>query len=678
MKNKTKGSVSKTVIYTLIISTIIVNFFALCVIGSFVQNTVHGLEEDYLSEIAHNISNSINANLHEYVAMNEVLSKNLAMTNLMAKSSKTNPMDSFGSETDNVVQELASIASQFPSSVINVALMSVAQDGYLLHSGDGSDDSFSFQSRPYYDAVTSRKTYMTAPYLDVVTNSMVVSIASPMFLGSDVIGVVIMDLSIAFVADLVSSSSFRNTGESFVIDTENAIIACHDSSLLGENYSALGVSGSEITSQISTPTGELILFEVNGVTKIGTSESVGNYGWKIVTYIDEDEFQTQSNYVLTILISMLIFTTIIIVITAARTVTISLCPIESIKTAMRELASGNLHYELSYQSSNEIGDLAHNMRRTSEKLAIYINEIERQLSLCGKGDFTVESNVKFEGDFADIENSIQEFIRLISQTLAGLKSTIDQVTQGSDYVATGSQNLAEGSAEQSESIKTLNGYISDITTHIYQTADNAKGVNKAAQVSIEELGRSNDKMTDMVRSMDEINQKSLGINSIVKTIEDVAFQTNILALNAAVEAARAGVAGKGFAVVADEVRNLSARTSEAVQSTTHLIDETVEAVGRGSKIAEDTAESLQAVTADIYEFMKTLEDITTASQEQATDIDHIHQGITDISNVMETNSDISQKSAATSQELSSQASVMKETIDQFKTPQDQLNRKYGF
>lgn len=664
MNQKKKGSVAREVIRRLFLATVLVNFIALCVIGTYVKYVVREMEENHLGDTASLISLDIQRTMEKYIAISELLAKNNNTIQLMEGSGKDLLMQDHPLYP-LVLSEMSEVAESYSDSIIFISLMDVTQDGYISHDASYSDESFQFSTRPYYDAVTERHTTLTAPYKDVDTDHMVLSIASPVFHGNEVLGVVLVDLSVQFVSDLIEQMSFGETGTSFVIDETASVLAHTDPSTMGQSEGILDLLGTG--TELRSPSETAFDFTMGGAERVGIAFEVGTLGWTLVSHSDVEEFYEHSNQVLRILLCMLVLTTIVTVSIVSLTVSLSLKPLAYLKEAMTQLKQGNLHHQLEYEAQDEIGELAQDMRETMVTLAEYIDEIQRELMCCGKGDFTVVPHLKFVGDFSNIQHSIEDFIVLISRTVKELQSMVEQVSIGSDYVATGSRELASGSTEQSKSIQELHEYLVDITKHVGNNASSVEQVNKAAQVATKELNESNQKMLEMLASMEDIALKNQGIESIIQTIESVAFQTNILALNAAVEAARAGVAGKGFAVVADEVRNLSIRTSDAVKETAGYIEESSLAVKHGRSTAQETAAKLEAVTADINQFMTALNQITTASQEQSEDIEHINLGVQQISDVMQKNSAISQESAATSQELSTQASVMEETIQRFRT-----------
>ncbi len=664
---KSNNSVAKKVIKPLIIGTILINFIVLCIIGTYSKEVVYGLEETHLRDTANHISKTIDTTMEQYIGITEILAKSTNIIELMEKSNKSTPMHSH-EDTGIILEELKSIASDYEGIFINVALLDVAQDGYLTDTGAYSDDSFSFASRSYYSAVTTKKTVVTSPYLDVESGSLVVSIGSPVFAGNGtVLGVVLVDLSTQFITDFVMASDFGDTGTNFLIDESGMILASSNASLLGENYSKLEAVGDELTAQLQNTTEVLIEFNVANDHRTGIVSKVDVTNWTLVSHVNLYDFRLHSNMILRILLAMLVVSTLVTLTIVSITVRTSLKPIQYIKKAMGELASGNLHYELAYESTDEIGELAENMRYTTETLALYIQEIEDLLASCGAGDFTVTTDVKFVGDFVNIETAIEQFITLISGSLNEIKIMIKQVSSSSDHVAEGAQDLAKGSSEQSGSIGELKQHIADITALIKENAINVKNINATATETSNKLVESNQKMSEMLGSMEEISHTNDGIQKIIKTIEDVAFQTNILALNAAVEAARAGAAGKGFAVVADEVRSLSTRTSDAVNETTTLFEKSAIATKSGQKSAEDTAESLESVTRDIEEFISSLKKITASTEEQAVGMTRINDSVAIVNEVMQGNSAISESSAATAEELSSQSLLMSDTIQQFQT-----------
>jgi methyl-accepting chemotaxis protein len=290
----------------------------------------------------------------------------------------------------------------------------------------------------------------------------------------------------------------------------------------------------------------------------------------------------------------------------------------------------------------------------------------RSLEEMAKGNFDLESDIEYVGVYKRIGNAIVNILSSLSETLAMVKISAEQVSSGSEQVSSGAQALSQGATEQASSIEELSATISEISEKIMTNAEDAKVANEITIKTGNEVINGNRLMQDMLIAMDEINTKSHEINKIIKTIEDIAFQTNILALNAAVEAARVGSVGKGFAVVAEEVRNLAQRSSNAVKDTTQLIEASINAVENGKTIADETAMALRSIVEMTAITIEKIDNISKSSSAQADSISQVSMGVEQISAVTQTNSATSEESAAASQELSSQALMLNELIDRFK------------
>jgi methyl-accepting chemotaxis protein len=343
-------------------------------------------------------------------------------------------------------------------------------------------------------------------------------------------------------------------------------------------------------------------------------------------------------------------------------------PVKELDNVAKKIAEGDLDQSITYNSRDELGTLATNFNKTVGRLRNYVNyidEISNVLRQIAGGNLVFELTLDYEGEFAKVKQALEEISHSLNETLGQINQAADQVSSGSDQVSSGAQALSQGATQQASSIEELAATINEISTQVKDTAATANEVRRQTDQTGEQVATSNTQMQEMIAAMTEISDKSTQISKIIKTIEDIAFQTNILALNAAVEAARAGEAGKGFAVVADEVRNLASKSSEASKSTAGLIEGTVQAVEKGTEIANATAESLFAVVESTKGVVASVDKIASAADQQADSIEQVTLGIDQISSVVQTNSATAQESAAASEELSSQAQVMKNLVGRF-------------
>ena len=317
-------------------------------------------------------------------------------------------------------------------------------------------------------------------------------------------------------------------------------------------------------------------------------------------------------------------------------------------------------------ADDELGEFVQKLRATKDTLNRCIDDINFVLSEMATGNFTVQPKVTYMGDFAGIKVSFDEIQKSLKDMIGNIGMTSRDVKDGAEQIADGSQMLADGTTQQAAAIQELSASINDIADKVQQSADNASEASKISTQTADKINLQSKEIDNMLDAMTDIKKKSDQIQNIIKAIDDIAFQTNILALNAAVEAARAGAAGKGFAVVADEVRNLASKSAQSAQQTGDLINATIEAVNKGTVIAEGTAETMKEVTELSDRTNMYISDISAATEVQADSIAQIKVGIDRISQVVQQNSATAEQSAASCQELSNQSAALEAQIEKFK------------
>lgn len=457
------------------------------------------------------------------------------------------------------------------------------------------------------------------------------------------------------------------------IDTDEEAAIWKKIEQAGDNWSSLRVSALEVgntTDRTKTLEAQRILVdELEPVFQELYSLYAELMNLNVSTgTVLSDRLTVQSNTFIVIAIVIVIISLLISVILGTVISRGISNPMTACVDRLNKLAQGDLKSPIpDIHSADETGMLADATRVIIDSIGAMISDMGNILGGFANGDFDIRTKAeeRYVGDFSQLITFMRNIAINLSDTMGQIGQSSDQVASGSDQVSSGAQALSQGATEQASSIEELSATITEISSQIKLNAENAASAKSQSEHTSEQVADSNRQMHDMIIAMNDISSKSNEISKIIKTIDDIAFQTNILALNAAVEAARAGAAGKGFAVVADEVRNLAGKSAEAAKSTATLIEETVQAVTKGTKMADGTAQAMLTVVDGTNAVTSLIEKIAVASNDQATAVNQVTQGVEQISGVVQTNSATAEESAAASEELSGQAQMLKQLVSQF-------------
>lgn len=357
-----------------------------------------------------------------------------------------------------------------------------------------------------------------------------------------------------------------------------------------------------------------------------------------------------------------------------------LVPVKKLLDGSEALARGDFaKATVNYKSNDEFGDLAKKITSVMQSIVFITEDLQMGLNAVSEGRFNAKStdDSQYQGEYHLLRDSIYHLIKMLNDIMCQVYTASSEVSSGAEHISNASQALSQGAVEQASGVEELAATLSEISKEVGENTRAINEVEESVNKTVEEVTLSTQKMQDMLAAMDNINSTSAEIGKIIKSIEDIAFQTNILALNAAVEAARAGIAGKGFAVVADEVRRLAANTAEASKNTSELISKALVAVGNGKSIADETAASLARADEVITKLSEQAKKVAVNSQIQETAIKETSLGVDQISSVIQNNSATAEEGAAASEQLSGQANLLQQLVSSFELDFDHAEEFRG-
>lgn len=667
---KVKVSVLVKLIAGIMLPLAVVLLIAGALITNNMKNMVVDLDDDYLSAETHRAGWQVDAFFSEFLGMVRAHSGSQVFFNAVKDWSTEDfeKSESFAAAT----QELKSLMDADTANISSAWLCNISKNGQTLFA-DGSlygSEKQDVSQRDWYQSIMNTgECTVSSAYEDTLSGETIVTVAAPVVQNGTIKAIVGMDISISGLIDELSSVKIGESGYITLFDPTKTIAFHPDSSLVGKNISEVDYSENIAQAINNNETQKSLSYVRDGQAYQGSVYYLEEFGGVVLGILPQAEYNSYiSETVLSITICFVACIIVLGVIVTLFGFNITRS-VRKLTHVAGKIAAGELNVNVDVTGSDEVAVLGYNISRIVARLKTYmeyIDEICDVLLEISKGnlDFTLEHD--YAGEFSRVKDELLRVQELLSQTLHEVVVAADQVSTGAEQVSIGAQSQAQGATEQAASAEQLTATVAQISEQINSSTHHLESANEEMTAVVTEIRSGDQKMEHMLQAMNEITQSSLEIEKIIKSIEDIAFQTNILALNAAVEAARAGQAGKGFAVVADEVRNLAGKSAEASKTTATLIEKALVAVQNGKTIADETAASFHRVFEGVNRVAEQTSHVVQNSEEQDKQVQQTAIGVDQISSVIQTNSATAEEAAAASEQLAGQARMMKNLVAQFR------------
>ena len=605
----------------------------------------------------------------QYARASKQLSVNPRIRDILAQTGAGDNILEAG-EMEAARLYMQNIVDTDPENIMAIWIADFDASVFTQSDGYTSDDTWDVTTRAWYaPCVETKDTVLTEPYVDSAHGEQILSAVTPVFdeSGSEILGVVGIDVSMARISDVMSEYTIGRKGFVYLLSGQGTMIYHPDEEQIQQNISEVGVS-QNMSDAVTAGESKFLRYKAKGVTKYGMLEPVGTTGYQVVSNMPGTEYYSLLIIMVVALAVLFIIGIVLVVLSIKRSADRISKPIMQLNHTAQQLAAGDLNVELDIVSENEVGELGDSIGKTVERLKeyiVYIDETAEVLAQIADGRLAIELKNDYVGEFQKIKTALLNISSSMNDVMRNIGASSEQVSMGATGLAEASQMLAQGAQTQAASIQELAATATTVADRVQESRKDAELSAKATVDVTEMIKQNQEKMKHMMTAMDEIRQTSQQVVGIIQTIEEIASQTNLLSLNASIEAARAGEMGKGFAVVADEIGKLALESSKAASMTRDLIGVSMEEINKGNDIATGVMTSLEGSVQAVDRVNEMIRKTADDAAIQAENMEQIRIGIDEIARGVNDNSAVSEETYATSEQLADQTVTLNKLVQRF-------------
>lgn len=591
---------------------------------------------------------------------------NADITNLITTTGKGERLEK-NSYYKVAIQQMRAVQELDPSNVLAVWIAGIEASEVISSDGSMSGEGFDLTVRDWYACTALGKTMLTDPYVDEATGQTVLSVVTPVYDGGKVVGVSGMDLSIEVIMTLMKNYTIGDNGYIMLLSSDGNFIYHPQEAYIDTLISDMDITDN-VVKAVKSLSAQLMKYTVSGENKYGYTSPVGDSGLTVLSCIPLGQYYSSLISAVAMLLVVLLGGLLFIILSMGKAAGNIVKPLLDLNENAMQLAEGNLNVTIDAKTEDEVGDLGRSIDKTVARLKEYINyidEISEVLSAMADGKLEIHLKYAYVGEFQKVKEALVHISDSMNDVMTNITQAADQVSSGSDELARAAQGLAEGSESQAAAAEEL---LATATTVAEQVEENKNDSEKSAAYTkevAEMMEVSKQQMAVMREAMDKIQESSNKVVGVIKTIEDIADQTNLLSLNASIEAARAGEAGRGFAVVAGEIGSLANESAGAVNTTRELIGLSLDEIAKGNALVNEVVESLDRAVERVEVVNRMIQKTAESAEVQMHSVNQIRDGVDEMSRGIQENSALAEETSATSEELAAQAVALNELVQKF-------------